>query len=358
MLTTITLTKYLIQERRRYPVATGEFNALLFDVATACKAISASVSRGALLGRLGSAAALDGQRGDKKPLDAIANDILLQGCESGGNVAAMASEELEDVYHIPSHLPRGRYLLIFDPLDGSSNIDVNIAVGTIFSILRAPVGVKDPAAKDFLQPGATQVAAGYVIYGPALMLVLTVGRGVQGFTFDRELGEFMLTHPDMAIPADSQEFAINSSNERFWEPPVKRYVDECLAGKTGPRAADFNMRWIASMVAEVHRILMRGGIFMYPKDSKDPQTAGRLSLLYQANPMAMIVEQAGGAASTGQQRIMDLPPAALHQRIPVILGSKNEVARIDLYHREHAEGRDKPYSSPLFNTRSLFTTPN
>ncbi len=356
MSTTITLTKYLIQERRRYPVATGEFNALLFDVATACKAISASVSRGVLAGRLRTAATIKGQ--EQKPFDVIANEIIIQGCEGGGNVAAMASEELENVYSIPSQHPRGRYLLIFDPLDGSSNIDVNIAVGTIFSILRAPTGVVDPTAKDFLQPGASQVAAGYIIYGPALMLVLTVGRGVQGFTFDRDIGEFMLTHPDMSIPPNTNEFAINSSNERFWESPIKRYVDECLAGKTGPRAADFNMRWIASMVAEVHRILLRGGVFMYPKDSKDPHTAGRLSLLYQANPMAMIVEQAGGAASTGQQRIMDLSPATLHQRIPVILGSKNEVARIDLYHREHAEGRDKPYSSPLFNTRSLFSTPN
>jgi fructose-1,6-bisphosphatase I/sedoheptulose-1,7-bisphosphatase/fructose-1,6-bisphosphatase I len=178
---------------------------------------------------------------------------------------------------------------------------------------------------------------------------------VHGFTLDRGFGEFILTHPDMRIPEDTREFAINTSNERFWEPPVKRYVSECLAGSTGPRGADFNMRWIASLVAEVHRILMRGGLFMYPRDTKDPAKPGRLRLLYECNPMAMIVEQAGGAASTGRGRILDLQPEGLHQRVPVILGSRAEVERIALYHQEHDEGIDQPFVSPLFNVRSLFT---
>ena len=354
MPTRLTLTKYLIQERRRHPAATGDFNGLLLDVATACKSIAAAVSRGALTGRIAAKTTVNVQGELQKPLDVIANEIIIHGCEWGGNLAAMASEEMEDVYRIAPPHPKGRYLLVFDPLDGSSNIDVNVAVGTIFSVLRAPEGSAEPTAEDFLQPGTRQVAAGYAIYGPSSMLVLTVGRGVQGFTFDRDIGEFILTHPDLMVPADTSEFAINTSNERFWEPPIKRYVDECLAGQTGPRATDFNMRWIASMVAEVHRILMRGGIFMYPRDTKDPQKPGRLRLLYEANPMAMLMEQAGGGASTGRMRMLEITPAQLHQRIPVILGSKNEVDRIVRYHGEFDAGTDKPYESPLFNTRTLF----
>jgi fructose-1,6-bisphosphatase I len=246
----------------------------------------------------------------------------------------MASEEMDDVYPIPAKYPKGKYLVVFDPLDGSSNIDVNISVGTIFSILRAPKGVANPTAADFLQAGTTQVCAGYALYGPATMLVITTGHGVNGFTLDNDIGEFMLTHQNMSIPADTVEFAINSSNERFWEKPVQRYVEECVAGKTGPRGINFNMRWVASMVAEVHRILTRGGVFLYPKDTKDPTKAGKLRLLYEANPMSFIVEQAGGISSSGYERIMDIKPSDLHQRVPVILGSKNEVARIVRYHKE------------------------
>ena len=251
----------------------------------------------------------------------------------------------------------GAILTTIDPLDGSSNIDVNGTVGSIFSVLRCAEGVTEPTAMDFLRPGTEQVCAGYAIYGPTTMLVLTLGRGVYGFTLDRELGEFILTHPDLRIAAETSEFAINASNERFWEPPVKRYISECLAGASGPRAKDFNMRWIASLVAEVHRILLRGGLFMYPKDSKDPAKAGRLRLLYEANPMAYLVEQAGGVASTGRGRILEVGPEGLHQRVPVILGSKDEVERIARYHGEHDRGVDQPYTSPLFNTRSLFVQP-
>ncbi len=244
---------------------------------------------------------------------------------------------------------------MFDPLDGSSNIDVNVSVGSIFSILRAPQDVidsgRDVCEADFLQPGATQVAAGYALYGPTTMLVLSVGNGVAGFTLDPNLGEFMLTHADISVPADSHEFAINSSNSRFWEPPVKRYVDECLAGKTGPRGKDFNMRWIASMVAEAHRILMRGGVFLYPRDTKDAGKNGRLRLLYEANPIGFVIEQAGGRASTGRQPMLGVMPTELHQRIGVIFGSKNEVERIERYHRDPST-RDA--GTPLFAERSLF----
>ncbi|MFZ5531286.1 MAG: class 1 fructose-bisphosphatase, partial [Pseudomonadota bacterium] len=304
------------------------------DVVTACKVIANAVNKGALIGVLGSAGSENIQGETQKKLDVITNDILIRSNEWAGHLAAMASEEMEEIYPIPAKYPRGKYLLVFDPLDGSSNIDVNISVGTIFSILRCPEGITNPTAKDFLQPGTKQVCAGYAVYGPSTMLVLTTGHGVNGFTLDREVGEFILTHPNMRIPEDTREFAINASNERFWEKPVQRYVDECLAGKTGPRGKDFNMRWVASMVAEVHRILNRGGVFMYPKDTKDPSKAGKLRLMYEANPMSFIIEQAGGASSTGYERIMDINPSDLHQRVPVILGSKNEIERIVSYHSE------------------------
>ena len=350
-----TLTEFIIGEQRKYSRATGEFTALLNDIQLGCKRIAYLIGKGALAGVHGAAAGENVQGELQMKLDVMSNDIFLRTNEWGGHLAGMVSEELEAVCQIPAQYPRGRYLLAFDPLDGSSNIDINGAVGSIFSVLRCAEGVTEPAVKDFLQPGAEQVCAGYAIYGPTTMLVISLGHGVYGFTLDREIGEFILTHPDLRIPGETSEFAINASNERFWEPPVKRYISECLAGGSGPRAKDFNMRWIASFVAEVHRILMRGGLFMYPKDSKDPVKAGRLRLLYEANPMAYLVEQAGGAASTGRGRILEVVPEGLHQRAPVILGSKEEVERIARYHGEYARGVDQPYTSPLFNERSLFT---
>jgi fructose-1,6-bisphosphatase I/sedoheptulose-1,7-bisphosphatase len=358
-----TLTQYLIEQRRRFPGASGELNALILDVAVACKAIARSVAFGALgdpatrhlapTGELGGETNVQGEV--QKPLDVVSNEFFIRTTEWSGNLAGQASEEMAAVRQIPAGYPRGKYLLVFDPLDGSSNIDVNVSVGSIFSILRLPGYEQEPGRevteRDFLQPGASQVAAGYAIYGPATMLVLTVGDGVVGFTLDPNLGEFKLTHPAIRIPCDTQEFAINSSNSRFWEPPVKRYVDECLAGRTGPRGKDFNMRWIASMVAEAHRILMRGGVFMYPRDSKDPAKPGRLRLLYEANPVGFIIEQAGGRASTGRQPVLDVPPSELHQRIGFVFGSRHEVERIERYHGEPA-ARDSP--SPLFAERSLF----
>jgi fructose-1,6-bisphosphatase I/sedoheptulose-1,7-bisphosphatase len=279
----------------------------------------------------------------------------MQSTEWSGNLAGMASEEMDAPYQIPKQYPRGNYLIVFDPLDGSSNIDVNVSVGSIFSILRAPQDVidsgRDVVDADFFQPGTKQVAAGYALYGPTTMLVLSVGDGVNGFTLDPNLGEFMLTHPKLRIPEDTQEFAINASNARFWEAPVKRYVDECLAGKTGARGKDFNMRWIASMVAEAHRILMRGGVFMYPRDTKDSSKPGRLRLLYEANPVGMIMEQAGGRASTGEMPMLEVQPTSLHQRIGFVFGSKNEVERIERYHREPVQVE---LINPLFVERSLF----
>jgi fructose-1,6-bisphosphatase I len=223
-------------------------------------------------------------------------------------------------------------MLVFDPLDGSSNIDVNVSIGTIFSVIKAPDGMGNPTEADFMQPGTQQVAAGYAVYGPQTMLVLTTGNGVNCFTLDREMGSWVLTQRNMQIPVETKEFAINMSNQRHWHPPVKRYVEEMLAGKTGPRGKDFNMRWIASMVADVHRILNRGGIFMYPADLRDTSVPGKLRLMYEANPMAFIVEQAGGMATDGKQRIMDIQPSKLHQRVPVFLGSKSEVERVTSYH--------------------------
>jgi fructose-1,6-bisphosphatase len=349
-----TITEFLIGEQRQFPGVTGDFSALLNHVRLACKRISFIVGRGALAGAHGSAEATNVQGETQMKLDVMANDIFLRTSEFGGHLAGMVSEELEEQFDIPEEYPRGDYLLSFDPLDGSSNIDINAPVGSIFSVLKAPHGTARPNREDFLQPGTRQLCAGYAIYGATTMLVFTVGRGVHGFTLDRGFGEFILTHPNMRIPTEAIEFEIIASNERFWEPPVRRYVMECLAGRGGIRGKDFNMRWIASLVAEVHRILIRGGLFMYPKDTKDPAKLGRLRLLYEANPMAMIVEQAGGAASAGRGRILDLMPTDLHQRVPLILGCKAEVERIEQYHHEHDQGLDRIYSSPLFKERSLF----
>ncbi|MCC7328419.1 MAG: class 1 fructose-bisphosphatase [Burkholderiales bacterium] len=346
-----TLTQFLIEERGHHPAASGELNALVLDVALACKAISRTVAHGALGGVLGSLASSNVQDEVQKNLDVLANNLFLRSNEWGGHLAAMVSEELAQHYAIPAKYPKGRYLLAFDPLDGSSNIDVNVAVGSIFSIMRAPHEGSDAAAADFLQPGRDQVCAGYAIYGPSTMLVLSVGTGVHAFTLDPMLGEFFLTQQQLRIPDATCEFAINASNSRFWEPAVKRYVDECLAGQPGPRGKDFNMRWIASLVAETHRILMRGGVFMYPRDNRDPAKPGRLRLLYEASPIAFLVEQAGGRATTGRERVLDVVPRELHQRIGFMFGSRDEVERLEQHYRDH---NVEEYNAPLFGMRGLF----
>jgi len=355
---TMTLTRFLIEEQRRLNTAasgsaTGSFTALVNDVRLACKRIATLIGKGQLVDALGAAGSINVQGETQMKLDVMANDIFVRTNEWGGQLAGMLSEEQATPYCIPEEYPRGKYLLLFDPLDGSSNIDVNVSVGSIFSVLRCPDGVCEPTEKDFLQPGTAQVCAGYAIYGPATMLVLTTGCGVNGFTLDREIGEFMLTHPKLRIPEETAEFAINASNSRHWEPAIKRYVNECLAGKSGPRGRDFNMRWIASLVAETHRILMRGGVFMYPRDRKDLTRPGRLRLLYEANPIGFIVEQAGGRASTGARPILEVTPESAHQRISFVFGARSEVERIERYHRDH---NGFEFKAPLFGTRGLFTT--
>jgi fructose-1,6-bisphosphatase I len=327
----VSLTQFIIEQQRGLPDASGTFSMLLSNIVTACKEISHLVNRGNLVGVLGSAESENIQGEVQKKLDVITNDIMVNALNWTGHLAGMASEEVDDIIAIPAQYPKGKYLALFDPLDGSSNIDVNLTVGTIFSILRCREGV-DPVAEDFLCKGSEQVCAGFVLYGPSTMMVLTTGHGVNGFTLDQDIGEFILTHPAMKIPEETSEFAINMSNQRFWEPPVKRYIEECLQGTEGPREKNFNMRWIASLVAEVYRILTRGGVFLYPYDLRDLSKSGRLRIMYEANPMAFIIEQAGGACSTGRERILDIKPSHIHQRVPLILGSKREVERIVAYH--------------------------
>ena len=328
----ISLTRYLVEQQRDHGHIPAQLRLLLEVVARACKSISQAVNKGALGGVLGSAGSENVQGEVQKKLDIIANEVLIEANEWGGHLAAMASEEMDSIYAVPNRYPQGEYLLLFDPLDGSSNIDVNVSIGTIFSVLKKPEGGLAVSEQDFLQAGNKQVAAGYCVYGPQTTLVLTVGKGVAMFTLDREQGSFVLTQEDVQIPADTKEFAINMSNMRHWDAPVKRYIEECLQGKEGPRGKDFNMRWIASMVADVHRILTRGGVFMYPWDKREPDKAGKLRLMYEANPMSWLVEQAGGAATNAKTRILDLQPTKLHERVSVVLGSKNEVDRITAYH--------------------------
>ncbi len=336
MSTRISLTRYLVEKQRVDGHIPSQLRLLLEVVARACKSISHAVNKGALGGVLGSAGSENVQGEVQKKLDIIANEVLIEANEWGGHLAAMASEEMDSIYLVPNRYPRGEYLLLMDPLDGSSNIEVNVSIGTIFSVLKMPEGDRGVEEGDFLQPGKCQVAAGYCVYGPQTTLVLTVGDGVAVFTLDREMGSFVLTQDKVEIPADTKEFAINMSNMRHWDAPVKRYIDECLQGKEGPRGKDFNMRWVASMVADVHRIMTRGGIFMYPWDKREPNKPGKLRLMYEANPMSWLVEQAGGAATNGHQRILDVQPTLLHERVSVILGSKNEVERVTQYHQEAA----------------------
>ena len=328
----ISLTRYLVEQQRAKGRIPSELRLLLEVVARACKSISHAVNKGALGDVLGTAGSENVQGEVQKKLDIIANDVLIEANEWGGHLAAMASEEMDSIHIVPNRYPQGEYLLMFDPLDGSSNIDVNVSIGTIFSVLKKVDPSKGVSEEDFLQAGTQQVAAGYCVYGPQTTLVLTVGDGVSMFTLDREQGSFVLTQENVKIPADTKEFAINMSNMRHWDEPVKRYIDECLQGEEGPRGKNFNMRWIASMVADVHRILTRGGVFMYPWDKREPGKPGKLRLMYEANPMSWLVEQAGGASTNGHQRILDIQPTQLHERVSVILGSKNEVERVTNYH--------------------------
>lgn len=336
MTPSVNLTRYLVEKERGQGAITAQLRLLIEVVARACKRISLAVNKGALGDVLGAAGSDNVQGEAQKKLDLIANDVLLEANEWGGHLAAMASEEMDTVFPVSERYPRGEYLLLFDPLDGSSNIDVDVTIGTIFSVLQLPENAGEVREEHFLQAGARQVAAGYCVYGPQTQLVLTVGQGVAVFTLDREQGSFVLTQNNVQIPPSTSEFSINMSNLRHWAPPVKRYIDECLQGKDGPRGRDFNMRWVGSMVADVHRILMRGGVFLYPWDQREPNKPGKLRLLYEANPMSFLAEQAGGAATNGKQRILDITPTSLHERCSVILGSREEVELLQRYHAESA----------------------
>ena len=340
-----TLSKFLIEQLGDSPEH-GQMAALLVDVAAAIKGVAAMTAKGAL----GGGVRTDGR---KSRLEVMAHEEVLRSCEWGGLVAGMTSRRAESPHPIPPEYKRGRYLLLFDALTGAANFDLNVSVGSVFSVVPHDHDAA-PELADYLRPGREQLAAGYAIYGPATMLVLTVGKGTHGFTLDREVGNFILTHPDLRITEDTAKFAVNTGNERFWEPPVRRYVDECKAGASGIRGRDFSMRWIASMVADVHRILMRGGVFMCPRCHKDAERPGDVQLLHEANPIAFLVEQAGGLATTGRRRVLDVTPKSLHEETPLIFGSRNEVERIERYHKEYDAGTDKPYESPLFKERSLF----
>lgn len=342
----VTLTQFIIEEQRRVKDARGDFSVLLNDIVTACKTISHRISRGGL-------GADDEDL--RAYLERAAGDSIIESTQRTGRLAGLSSKSVDAMTPIPAQYSRGNYLLAFDPLNGSGNLDINFMSGTIFSVLRATDGKREVTARDFLQPGHDMVAAGFMLYGASTRLVLTTGNGVNAFMLDREIGEFVLTHPQMKLPDDAATFAINASNERFWEPPVRRYVKECLAGKTGPRGRDFGMRWVASLIAEAYRVLVRGGVFLYPVDARTRDTGGRLGLLHEANPIAFIMEQAGGGATTGRGRILDVEPTDLHQRTAFIFGSKSEVDLIQRYHQDYVEGRDSDnHDFPLFGHRSLF----
>ena len=329
------INQFIIEQQRVHASSkTDDIVGLVGDIASACKKIAHLVNRSGIIG-IGGAAGSENVQGEvQKKLDIITNDVMVEHLNCHGHLAAMVSEEIDEIIQIPDQLPKGKYLIAFDPLDGSSNIDINLSVGTIFSILRCPEGTMQPSIEDFMQAGTEQVCAGFCVYGPTTMMILTTGNGVNGFTLDRDIGEFILTHPKMTIPEDTDEFAVNMSNQRFWETPVQCYVEECIQGVDGDRDKNFNMRWVASMVSEVYRVLTRGGIFLYPLDTKSTTQGGKLRLMYEASPMSFIVEQAGGISSTGYERIMNIKPIDLHQRVPVILGSKNEVERVIRYHAQ------------------------
>ncbi len=325
----MTITEFLAQHLQGEHIEA--LAAMLDDIGVAVKKISVAIDAGAIAGNMGSLATENVQGETQKTLDVLTNDIFIESIQKSGHIAGLVSEEVVDPINLTTK--NGQYLLCVDPLDGSSNVNVNISVGTIFSVLKAP-HIK-PELTDFLQAGTAQICAGYALYGTSTMFVLTVGNGVNGFTLDKASNDFVLTHPQLQIPPDTKEFAINMSNYRFWQEPVQRYIDECLQGTEGERDKDFNMRWVASMVAEVHRILVRGGVFMYPSDAKAKM--GKLRLMYEANPMSFIVEQAGGGSTTGLQRVLEVSPTGIHQRVPIMLGSKNEIDRIASYHQKKSK---------------------
>jgi fructose-1,6-bisphosphatase I / sedoheptulose-1,7-bisphosphatase len=344
-----TLSEFLTAERRRYPHATGELNALILEIAFACKAIAARLAYGMLGQQFADPQRVADLEKPRRALPAVADELFVQATEWGGHVAGMVSKDREVPIAVRPDCRLGRYLLVFDALDGSADVDVNVTAGSLFSILRAQTPEALAAADDYLQTGTSQLCAGYAIYGASTMLVLSVGRGAHGFTLEPRLGEFILTHPTLCVPRVTNEFAIDVSNSRLWEPAIKRYIDECIAGSIGIRGKDFDMRWVASLVAETHRILIRGGVFLGPLPASGSNGSPRL--LHEANPVSFIIEQAGGAASTGHARILDIAPSHLDQRVGLVFGARDEVERIEAYHRDQ---NLQNYDAPLFGERGLF----
>ena len=353
-----TFSKFVIEDLRRNgsPKDT-ELAALLNDLQRAGKLIAAAVSRGAL-DTPGALVTTSVQRAGEpaEPLHQVINTIMIGATEWGGQLCGMVSGALPEPYVVPQDYPHGQYMLVFDPLDGAGNIEVGLPGGTFFSVLRAPDGVTDPEAADFLQPGRQQVAAGYALFGPVSMMVITLGAGVHGFTLDREAGAYTLTHPNMRISETTHDFAVDTANEPHWEEPVRRYVAECTLGAEGPRSSTYTMRWTDSLVAALHRILIHGGVFFMPRDTREQAKGGHLHLMYEANPVAMLVEQAGGAASTGREAVLDVTPTDIHQRVPMIFGTRPEVELIQRYHQAYDRGESLVFDAPLFKKRSIFRT--
>jgi fructose-1,6-bisphosphatase I len=352
-----TFSKFVIEDLRRGGAGghDPELAALLNDLQRAGKLIGAAVARGALdsAGAVVTTSVTVAGEPPKK-LAEVANLIMLSACEWGGQLCGMLSSALAEPHAIPAQYPRGRYMLLFAPLDGAANLDVDLTVGTIFSVLRAPDGVTDPTEADFLQSGRRQVAAGYALFGPVAMMVITLGKGVHGFTLDREAGAYTLTHPNMKIPEKGCEVAIDAALEPHWETPIRRFVQEYTGGGRDGRTC--TIRWIDSLVAEVHRILLRGGVFLHPRDTRDTSRLGHVHLLAEANPIAMLVEQAGGSASTGRAPVMDVVPEHIHQLVPLVLGGVADVDRLQGYHTAYDRGEPMTFEAPLFRQRSIFRT--
>ena len=317
----VTIERYIIEQERLHPEATGQLSGILYDMALAAKMIANKVRSAGLADIIGSAGEENVQGEVQQKLDVFANETIIKAMDHSGRLCGMASEEEASIIPIPDRFRCGKYCLMFDPLDGSSNIDVNVPVGTIFSIVHKTSRGKNASLADFLQPGAKQVAAGYIIYGSSTMLVYTTGQGAHGFTLDPSIGEFLLSHPNIRIPAAGRYLSVNDSYEQIWDAPVKSLMRR-YRGLEGDRKA-LNVRYVGSLVADFHRNLLGGGVFCYPANSKNPK--GKLRLLYEGNPLAFIVEQAGGAAIDGHQRILDVQPTELHQRVPLYIGSKNDV---------------------------------
>lgn len=325
----MTLERYIVDQERRHPEATGELSRLLSDLSIAAKIIARETTKAGLIEILGFSGSINVHGESQKVLDLYAHDMLFKAMDHGGHLCVMASEEQEDIIHIPKQHRIGKYVLLFDPLDGSSNIDANVSIGTIFSIYTRISPDDGPGTlEDCLQPGYKQVAAGYVIYGSSTMLVYTTGSGVHGFTLDPSVGEFLLSHPNIKTPKKGRIYSINEGNYKYWHPGIKRYI-KWLQEEDQKTSRPYSSRYIGSMVADIHRNLLYGGIFLYPGDSRNPR--GKLRLMYECNPMAMIIEAAGGRASDGYKRILDIQPTSLHERAPIIIGSEEDVLMVEKF---------------------------